>query len=451
MKRFASNLNLTTLALGFFLLAGCQNTGQDTGIISVQIESGTADGTGSSVVASGQTSVLVKPVGNATWKDFTVDLGSDFSNTNICSGRTIFGRSGSALCVSDGTNTAATDVLAGTYFWNSAGASTLGTMTNHGALNINTTAISGTPSGYYSSITSTLTASDLCTGKSIFGSAGIAVCNSVFSDLTASNMYRNVATAQMTLTTETSTTSYASGYRNVPDIYKDDDGYFDSTKGCGNSGGYKDTCTSVVKATRPSVTCGTTQATVSARIAHCLTQNGANATWTGSTKGTSGEGTWKLVTRTSGTKEVWRDERTGLVWSDIVGNDNWCKASGNGLPNDERCNGNTSSYCAEGGSLTPAIVGENWTTGVYNETKGGMGAVATGSSPSVIWRLATRNDWLQAEINGVRFVLPNMLVSLWCASVYSTNRDVACLFNSYNGSTGGVSRFVSMEFRCLGR
>ena len=94
MKRFASNLNLTTLALGFVLLAGCQ----DTGVLYANKESGTADGTGSSVVASGETSVLVTPLADVTWKDFTVDLGSDFSNTNICSGKTIFGRSGTALC-----------------------------------------------------------------------------------------------------------------------------------------------------------------------------------------------------------------------------------------------------------------------------------------------------------------------------------------------------------------
>jgi hypothetical protein len=107
MKRFASNLNFTTLALGFVLLAGCQ----DTGVLYANKESGTADGTGSSVVASGETSVLVTPVADVTWKDFKVDLGSDFSNTNICSGKTIFGRSGTPLCVSGETNTAATSAV----------------------------------------------------------------------------------------------------------------------------------------------------------------------------------------------------------------------------------------------------------------------------------------------------------------------------------------------------
>ena len=295
---------------------------------------------------------------------------------------------------------------------------------------------------------------NICSTKSILNLSGTAVCNSVFGDIAVSNMYRNVATPQMTLTTEISTTSYACGYRNVPDVYKDDDGYYDSTNGCGNSGGNTDTCTSVVKATRPSETCGTTQATVSARIAHCLAQNPATATWNGATKGISGEGTWKLVTRTAGAKEVWRDERTGLVWSDTVAIDNWCKASGNGQT-DGFCNGNTSSYCAEGGSLTPAIGGENWTTGVYNETKGGMGAVATDSSPSVRWRLATRNDWLQAEINGVRFVLPNMGLSVWfwTATIYSLNRNAAIYWGGDGGHSKNSTResYYQYKIRCLGR
>jgi hypothetical protein len=318
-------------------------------------------------------------------------------------------------------------------------------------------------------------AGNICSTRSILNLAGTAVCNSVFSDLVASNMHRDVATAQMTLTTEISTLVYAPGYRDIPDVTKDDDGYNGSSP--------------VLKATRPANTCGTTQATIAARIADCEEVNGSctngalttkatceadsstwtsTATWIGANKGISGEGTWRLVTRAAGGQEVWRDERTGLIWGDSAGSNTWCRASGNAqtLAQDGTGSGicdpadpighgaqdiMPTSICAESGSLAPALGGEDWVTGVYDVSKGGMGAVATGSSPSVRWRLPTKYDWHAADNNGIRFVLPNMDNAFWSASVVSYNRDYAWNFGGYYGSIGASGRNVNRAVRCVGR
>jgi hypothetical protein len=340
-----------------------------------------------------------------------IDMGADFAVTNICDGKSILSLTGTAACISGATIAPAVagNILDGKEAWFSDGTKVTGTMANHAALNLDTTAIPGTSAGYYSSIVTTLAASDVCNSKSIFGSVGTAVCNSLFGDLSRSNMYRNPATTQMSQTTETTTSSYAAGYRDIPDASKDDDGYRANT--------------SIAVAVRPTVVCGTTQTTIDARIAHCLAQNGANATWDGTVKGSSGEGVWKLVTRTSvatGSREVWRDERTKLLWGDYIDYSNWCKASGNAQTDAEDgagtgyCapgNGNQEnppeSLCAETGRASYSYSSEDWTTGVYSAGKGFMGAVATSSSPSVRWRLPTRNDYLQAQINGVYAVLPS--------------------------------------------
>jgi hypothetical protein len=96
--------------------------------------------------------------------------------SKICTGTTLDGVTGTAVCegASAGTNSVATNVLAGTYFWDSAGVSTLGTMAERGSWNLNTTAFPG--AGHFSAVTSTLSASNVCTGTQIFGSAGAAAC-----------------------------------------------------------------------------------------------------------------------------------------------------------------------------------------------------------------------------------------------------------------------------------
>ncbi len=347
--------------------------------------------------------------------------------SSVTGGQVVLGVTGVGVCqgASGGANATAADVLAGTYFWDSTGTSVLGTMVGGG-------------------------------GGSSFG------------DLTGSNMNRNVATAQITLSVEKSTTTgYPAGYREVMDASKDDEGYYDASQGCTGAPG--DLCTTVVKAVRPVSPCGVGAGldTVTARISDCFTQNPLTSIWTGETKGINGEATWKLVTLV-GTKEVWRDERTGLLWGDTIASDTNCRASGNSqtAAQDGSASGycdpanvggyqdaTPTSYCSESGSLLPAKAGENWATGVYDNAKGGMGAIGlVGTRPSVRWRLPTKNDWMQAEIDGIKFVLPNMADTFWSATVFSGSRDGAWFFDgNYGNFSNVVSRSYNYSVRCLGR
>jgi hypothetical protein len=262
----------------------------------------------------------------------------------------------------------------------------------------------------------------------------------------ASQMHRDRTTPQNTLAQELAlgTAAVQSTYRQVPNITKDDEG---------SVGG------SVTLALRPATPCGTTQITVAARIADCAAQNPTRSTWDGPTNGNAGQGVWKLVTYNS-THEVWRDERTTLLWSDTLGTTNWCRASGSsgGGPYGQV---DPSNYCdnvANQNQVTP----ESWCTedaglstpGTYDSMKGGMRLAATGTSPSVVWRLPTKWDFQQAEIDGIRFPLPNILVSFWSASVFSSTRDWAFAFRGDSGDfdySGVIRSGGGRSVRCVGR
>jgi hypothetical protein len=260
----------------------------------------------------------------------------------------------------------------------------------------------------------------------------------------ASQMYRDPATPQNTLAQELAlgTTAVQSTYRQVPNITKDDDGYV---------GG------SVTFALRPATPCGTTQSTVAARIADCAAQNPTRSTWDGPTNGNAGQGVWKLVTYNS-THEVWRDERTTLLWSDNLGTGNWCRASGSsgGGPYGQVDPFNFCDNVANQDQVTP----ESWCTedaglstpGTYDSMKGGMRFAATGTSPSVVWRLPTWYDYKLADVNGIRFPLPNMATNFWSASVYTLGRGNAWYFFGDYGTFSVTGRNTAGSFvRCVGR
>lgn len=284
-------------------------------------------------------------------------------------------------------------------------------------------------------------------------------------------------------------------YRAIPNITKDDDGYTGTS------------VTSVNRTGWGSATCGTSQATIEDRIADCAANGtiGANATWDGTVKGNAGQGVWKLVTRAAAqhssgrAREVWRDERTGLLWSSLVSglacldddcntsptDDginglNWCKASGsnnitnnptaqadeyndpvNGLLTYNICD--NPSYQTTGTGPTDKAVsacfedGENFFTTndpkIDNDGKAGLGYSST---PKVAWRLPNKYDYVQAEADGLRFVLPdNMnrraLSAEWSASVISGGRFYAWFFQSNYGGFNGNFRDLNYSVRCVGR
>jgi hypothetical protein len=358
-----------------------------------------------------------------------------------------------------------------------------------------------------------LTASNIKNGVTILGILGTYTGSGggggggVSSALT-SNIHRDsgqAAWSQSKESVDDAGQDYSlSVYRAIPNITKDDDGY---------------TGTSVVSVDRTGwggLTCGvydagnpTVNATIEDRIADCAGNGtiGANATWDGTVKGNAGQSVWKLVTRTADlhssgrAREVWRDERTGLLWSSLVSglactdNENcnstspvddgknglnWCKASGsnnitnnptaqpdeyndpiNGLQTYNYCD-NPSYQTTGTGPADKAVSacfedGENFfTTNDAKIDNAGKAGLGYSSTPKVAWRLPNKYDYVQAEADGLRFVLPdnmnkNAYNVEWSASVISYVRSSAWGFSPDYGYFYNGSRLNSYSVRCVGR
>jgi hypothetical protein len=89
-------ISFTLLFFGLFLFSNCGATVSDQNLPLAQ---GSADGTGdSAIIESSDTSIEVTPASGTVWNSFLIDLGAHFLSENICSGKTIFGRVGTALC-----------------------------------------------------------------------------------------------------------------------------------------------------------------------------------------------------------------------------------------------------------------------------------------------------------------------------------------------------------------
>jgi hypothetical protein len=259
-------------------------------------------------------------------------VSSSINAANVCTGTNIFGASGSAVCENGATSSpaSAANILSGLEAWNSAGAKMTGTLPNQGTFN-EQNAFPG--AGFYTGNTANVpTSSEILSGDMILGVTG--TYTGTFAANAASNALRDAGSTvipqlagqttshQITLQTETATygtTSLPTGsgynYRDIPDMTKDDEEYLGTT------------CNF---APRPSNSCGTTQTTVALRIANCAAQNPTTSTWNGASQCSRGQATWSLVTRDGANKEVWQDNRTGLLWSSLVSAGlNWCQASGN--------------------------------------------------------------------------------------------------------------------------
>ena len=73
------------------------------------------------------------------------------------------------------------------------------------------------------------------------------------------------------------------------------------------------------------------------------------------------------------------------------------------------------------------------------------------------WRLPTIHDYEQAEIDGIRFVMPDMGMGSsgiyeWSATVYSSLRSEAWLFSGSLGLVNAANRnSTPYGARCVGR
>ncbi|AZZ37798.1 hypothetical protein CIK05_13645 [Bdellovibrio sp. qaytius] len=344
--------------------------------------------------------------------------------------------------------------------------------TEYGGRNVNCT--SNNVGSCWFAAAKNIVETNLATGnirqnRTIFGVAG-----SFTGVLTewGSGMSRATSTTTNVLTyvSETTTFSGASGtalpayYYAVPKISLSDDGYVVSGQ-----------ITIVDRSTWSTTSCGTASATIGARITDCANILGAETTWNGKAKGHNGEGIWKLVTRTGSVssgkgREVWQDQSTGLMWSSVVSTGiNWCKASGssNSIQSDiiagnyneddpsDICD--NSFYQVQTASPISACedaIGFS-TTDTDIDNSGKAGLVRT-STPKVSWRLPTIYDYMVANHDGLRFVMPdagnaNTAGTEWTATVDSTDRSKAWLFDPTTGTRSKDERRFVNAVRCIGR
>jgi hypothetical protein len=203
---------------------------------------------------------------------------------------------------------------------------------------------------------------------------------------------------------------------------------------------------SVVHAMRPPLECGKESAnrSLSELSVDCQTENGDNASWIGKDKATSGEGVWRLITKRSGI-EVWQDVTTGLIWSDVVDSVNWCEATGN------KEDGNTVD-CIDYDSeevfdLCRLEIPD------YRDGKGRINSTDPDDADIVKWTVPTRNEFLQADLNGARFVLPAFKSNkrFWSSTVDSSNRDFAWTFRGEDGVLDSRKRDTNQHVVCVGR
>ncbi len=120
------------------------------------------------------------------------------------------------------------------------------------------------------------------------------------------------------------------------------------------------------------------------------------------------------------------------------------------------------SYCAEAAGLT-SDAGENWGAGSYFTAKGGLGK---NSTPGVRWRTPTMDNYKQADVNGIRFVMPDMGMAgssrpvpdgsvagnyEWSSSLVSFIRYFAWYVGTDNGVVSINFRSSTSGARCVGR
>lgn len=227
----------------------------------------------------------------------------------------------------------------------------------------------------------------------------------------------NVLTTRTEITLITSG-SLPAGYRTIPLMALDDEGTHGKNIRTRSGLG------------RPGVNCGlTVNSTLSSRISECSTLNPGTSTWNGTAEGAAGESTWRLVAK-SGVQEVWQDLGTGHLWSDIIDTTNWCNAAGNNLQ--------------EAG---PSVNCQSYGTNFSCVGKSVMGLTG------ITWRLPTRNDYLQGDLNGLRFVLRESdTTGFWTATLDSAslNRSEAWVYQQRQGTLEKDSLADDHQVRCIG-
>jgi len=167
------------------------------------------------------------------------------------------------------------------------------------------------------------------------------------------------------------------------------------------------------------------------------------------------------VTRTEGGREVWRDNLTGLIWSDIVSwGATWCEASGSnnklGSPYGEvdpvgLCSGLSQnqkdpiSVCTEDETYLNGIAPLPYK--IDYASKGGLGKLRGATTP-LTWWLPYPGDFDVAYEHGSAKILPNLSNSLWTRS---NDGNWAWAFDAFGERFWSRARQYGAAVRCVGR
>lgn len=173
---------------------------------------------------------------------------------------------------------------------------------------------------------------------------------------------------------------------------------------------------------------------IKARYNNCKdVQGDINAvTWFGKNKAINGEGFWRMIANSSYTenekvfnKIIWQDLSTALLWSDLSASYTWEEATGITNKDSRPCLSKSDTPKHELGRIHPSFV---------------------------TWRMPNRNEFLQADLNGSRFVLPNTSDYIWTASFGGTQNgvDMAWAIKVSTGELKLMPTSTELATRCIG-
>jgi hypothetical protein len=211
--------------------------------------------------------------------------------------------------------------------------------------------------------------------------------------------------------------------------------------------------------TQPTVVCGTS-GSISARVADCASKNLRTSQYLDPT--CNQKYWWQLVTKTSDFKVIWRDNLTGLIWSDVVSTDeNWCRASGSNnkqaSPNAESDPDATCDKAPNQDNYAPVslcaedLVHLNGST-ISPYAKGGLGKLQGATTPFTWW-LPEIEELRTAYSHGSDWILPNASLTqrAWYWSATIDDLGMAWIFDGFPGIAFSSGRRNTYSVRCVGK
>lgn len=213
------------------------------------------------------------------------------------------------------------------------------------------------------------------------------------------------------------------------------------------------------------------------RVKDCSLKNPQWASYDGPKAGNENEAIWNLVTviknKNQELFEVWQDQKTNKLWSDKTQHSyNWYRAVGYAKPKDISIL--ESQFAAEPGhkdTSAPFKINvilqpknpisvctspkelslKNEFHYTYEAPMEKLDFKGNLSEENVSWSVPSRDDWMMAEVNGIRKVLPNMDYKFWTSTTGSDYRNSSWIFAGDYGTFDGSDKHISNYVRCVGK